>query len=115
MAGPGYADIPLYHGDTLTFAIVIAEAVDLTGHVPLLQVRRAGTLIADWSEFAVVTDTDRLDIVVPGDPDADGTLALPRPARVQNYDYDLQLTSPAGTVRTILRGLIICSGDVSHD
>jgi len=114
MAGPGYADIPVYHGDTLTFAVMIAEAVDMTGHTPLFQVRRAGELVADWSEFVAVTAPQRLDIVVPGDPDPDGTGKPPRPARSQNYDYDLQLTSPAGTVRTILRGHLVVTGDVSH-
>lgn len=114
MAGPGYADIPIYHGDTLTFSLVIAEAVDMTGHTPSFQVRKAGTLVADWSAFVTVTSPTRLDIVVPGDPDVDGTGKPPRPARSMNYDYDLQLTSPDDTVRTILRGLIIMQGDISH-
>lgn len=114
MSGPGYADIPVYHGDTLTFSLVIAEAVVMTGHTPSFQVRNAGTLAADWTAFVTVTSPTRLDIVVPGDPSLTGTGALPRPASVKNYDYDLQLTSPAGTVRTILRGKIICQGDISH-
>lgn len=115
MAGPGYADIPFYHGDTLTFSITIEDdGVDLTGHVPKFQIRRAGTLVADWSDFVAVTGPQRLDVVVPGDPDPDGTGKPPRPARSQAYDYDLQLTSPAGTVRTILRGIAACTGDISH-
>lgn len=114
MAGPGYADLPVYHGDTLTFSATIQEVVDLTGHMPLFQVRRAGALLADWSSFVAVSGPQRLDIVVPGDPSPDGTGKLPRPARAANYDYDLQLTSPTGNVRTILRGLIICQGDISH-
>lgn len=115
MSGPGYADIPVYHGDTLTFSIVISEDVDLTGHTPLFQVREKGTLRADWSEFVEIATENRINIVVPGAPDADGTLSLPRPLRSKNFDYDLQLTSPGGTVRTILRGLILCTGDVSYE
>lgn len=113
MAGPGYADIPCYHGDTLTFSVTFVEAVNLAGHTALFQIRRADQLIADWSSFVTVSAT-RLDIVVPGQPNANGTMKPPRPARTQNYDYDLQLTSPAGTVRTILRGLLILQGDISH-
>ena len=114
MSGPGYANLECYHGDTLTFAVVIAEAVDMTGHVPLFQIRSAGALVADWSEFVSITGPKRLDIVVPGQPDPDGTSKPPRPQRTRNFDYDLQLTSPVGTVRTILRGQLIVMGDVSH-
>jgi hypothetical protein len=116
MAGPGYKDLPVYHGDTLTFSVVIAEVVDMTGHTPLFQVRNAaGALIADWSEFVTIATPQRLDIVVPGQPDADGTTKLPRPRGTQTLDYDLQLTAPiTGTVRTILRGKVIVTGDVSH-
>ncbi len=116
MAGPGILDIPVYHGDTLTFSIEISEDVDLTGHAPLFQVRNpAGGLVADWSEFVTVASAKRLDVVVPGQPDADGTAKPPRPRGSQTHDYDLQLTAPiTGTVRTILRGKVVLTGDVSH-
>lgn len=116
MSGPANVDIPLYHGDTLTFSSDFGEDVDLTGYSILFQVREKGTLRADWSEYASIAGGQRLDIVVPGDPDPDGTLALPRPTRTKNYEYDIQLTAPGtGTVRTVLRGLVICQGDVSYD
>jgi hypothetical protein len=116
MAGPAYRDIPVYHGDTLKFALVFNDAdVDLTGHVAKFQIRKAGVLVADWSEFVTITNPKRVDVIVPGDPDPDGTMKPPRPPRMQNYDYDLQLTAPSGNVRTPLRGLIPLMGDVSHD
>lgn len=115
MSTPGYVDIPTYHGDTLTFSADFGESVDLTGYSVLFQVREKGALRADWSAYASVTGS-RLDVVVPGAPDPDGTLALPRPTRTKNFDYDIQLTAPVtGTVRTVLRGLVMCEGDVSYE
>lgn len=115
-SGPGIANIPVYHGDTLTFSLGIQDTnVNMIGHTILFQVRdKAGALIADWSEFAAINTPTQIDVVVPGDPDIDGTGKLPRPVRAQSYDYDFQLTSPIGTVRTILRGLMMVQGDVSH-
>ena len=114
MSGPAYLDIPVYHGDTLTRAILYPDEVDLTGFSALFQIRKKDALIADWSEFVTVTSPTRLEIEVPGDPDPDGTGALPRPKCEAEYAYDLQLTSPSGTVRTILRGNVILTADISH-
>lgn len=113
MAGPGYADIPLYHGDTLSFTASVSDDVDMSGHVPLFQVRQNGILLADWSSYVMV-DAQTVTVQVPGEPDPSGTGAIPRPRREGRFDYDLQLTSPAGIVRTILRGNLLVMGDVSH-
>lgn len=116
MAGPGVLDLTIYHGDTFTVTLTIAEDIDLTGASIAWQVRSSsGALIADWSAYATVAAPQQIDIVVPGDPDEDGTLALPRPSvrNPKNYNHDLQITL-AGVVRTIVAGVVTVQGDVSY-
>lgn len=116
MAGPGVLDLAIYHGDTFTVTLTIAEDIDLTGADIAWQIRStAGALIADWSAYATVAGPKQIDIVVPGDPNVNGTLALPRPTarNPKSYNHDLQITLD-GFVRTIVAGVVTVQGDISY-
>lgn len=114
IAGPAIKDFFPYHGDTFKASLVFSsdQAIDLTGHTPLFQIRNsAGALVKDWSSYVTIASATRIDIVVP----AAGWVDVPRPRGSQQFDHDLQLTAPvSGTVRTVLRGKMVVTGDVSH-
>lgn len=116
MAGPAFLELPIYHGDTFKCVLSVQETINLTGYTPLFQFRKNGALVKDFSSSVTVAG-QTITILLPGDPSPNGTGSLPRPTdrnRPDMYDWDLQLTSPGGEVRTILRGQAPVTADISH-
>ncbi len=117
MAGPATLDLEIYHGDTFRAVFTVGPSTaDLTGATFLMQFRKTGTVMKDFSEFVTLTGLRTIGIAIPGDTDPDGTGSLPRPTGRggDNYSWDLQITAPDDDVRTILRGNVHVTADISH-
>lgn len=107
---PASYPIHVYRGDTWSMKVTILdsaqEPVDLTGDTIAAQVRGCadGPLLLD---LVVTIDDPTSGVVV---------LSLP-PDAVLNGDpmvWDLQRTSAAGLVRTLLRGRLTATPDVTR-
>jgi hypothetical protein len=116
--GPALLDLPtIYHGDTFKMTVTVGpETVDLTGSTFLMQFRKGGVVMKDFSQFVTLDGLRTIEIVIPGDTDPDGTGSFPRPSgrSGDQYNWDLQITAPDNEVRTILRGVAVVEADISY-
>lgn len=117
MAGPATLDLEIYHGDTFKVTCTVGpDTVDLTGSAFLMQFRKSGVVMKDFSQFVTLDGLRTIEIAIPGDTDPDGTGSLTRPTGRggDNYSWDLQITAPDDDVRTILRGNVHVTADISY-
>ena len=112
---PGRSNFEIVQGDTFTSkpAWKVNNAyVDVTGYSALMDVKIAPTSVSNIIELSSANGR-----ITVGTTDGTFTLNL-TPAEttdipVGNYVYDLQITSPTGTVYTLLAGGFTITSQVS--
>lgn len=110
------SNLDVYQGDDYYGLVTVSNAddgspADLTGYVPLAQIRAAE---ADCAEEVMATIETSLM------PPSGVLLHIPREQTLLLGGYmvwDLQLTAPApdGRVNTVLKGLVIFTREVSRE
>lgn len=108
-------DLSLYRSDNFNHQITWQDAdgnpIDLTSYTAKMQARKT---VSTTTVLMTATDTDGL--VLGG---AAGTIDIqltPAQTNISNQDnvYDLELTSPAGFITTVVQGLFIVKQDVTR-
>lgn len=122
MAGPAPYPLEIYQGDTFELPIrlrevssggVLGDYLDLTGSTLKAQIRgtEAGSVLA---EFAVTVE-DQTSVATKGRATLtlihDVTLLLTDAATAL---WDMQVTDSGGKVRTLLRGEVTITGEISR-
>ena len=110
MQQPGIFNLALYRGDTATWRVVLyADAagtipVDLTGVVAAAEIRdkSAGNVVVELT--CVVTLPNLIDV---------GITPAMWTGAPRSGVWDLQLTYPDSTVRTVLAGAVAVTPDVT--
>lgn len=106
-------DIVIRRGDTFRLSVTArvknGAAIDITGYTFLGHVRStAGVLLATFTITITTAASGIFEVVIP----AATTAALDTDANALGR-YDIQWTTPAGDVRTIMKGNVIFESDES--
>jgi hypothetical protein len=110
MQTPGVFDLELYRGDTYTWQArlwdnaVDMTPIDLTGATAEAEIREKSAATPITTLDCVITLPNMVDVTL----DADNWADVPAVAV-----WDLQLTMSDGTVRTVLRGDVKVTPDVT--
>jgi hypothetical protein len=112
VALPVSVDLALYKGDDFEMTVTVTDAagapVDLTGSVPLAQIRTSPFSDPPVTLFLASVDAVETSVIWLVLPHAAASLL---PGRTV---YDLQLTDPAGRVATLIAGTITTVAEVSR-
>ena len=106
-------DLDIYQGDDPAWEVFVdtgdgVTPADITGYTALAQIRRS---VADQDPVVVVTMTAAVV-----SPNVSLSLSHDQTELLcGRYVWDLQLTSPAGIITTILRGNVSVTAEVTRD
>ena len=107
---PSRAELSIYQGDsyaaTVTVRTVTGAEADITGYAATAQIRLACADVSPVvAEIACVVDSPNVNLSLT--PEQTVELA-------GNYQWDLQIISPAGIVTTILAGRVRVTAEVTR-
>lgn len=111
LPAPGKFDLGLYRGDSYTWRVVLwqdaahTEPVDLTGADAAAEIRKSSGALGIMALACVVTAPNIVDVELAAGLWTDS----PGPTGA----WDLQLTFPTGEVRTVLRGAVTVTADIT--
>lgn len=108
----GRADLTIYQGDDMAWIVTVTlednvTPADITGYTAVAQIRRGA---ADSDPVVVTTFTTAVV-----SPEVSMSLSHDQTELLcGRYVWDLQLTSPAGIVTTILKGNVAVTAEVTR-
>lgn len=119
MSGPAVYDLSIYQGDTFTLKVrlrtvnpdhTLGAYINLAGAALRAQVRGSAA-DASFTEFTITADDQTVNT---GGATLELSSAQTTALTPGNEVWDLQLTDAAGKVRTLLRGNVTLTGQVTR-